>query len=109
MSSPPWAASMTTTKRGADGGAGAGADGGAGGVSWARPNGPRQTKTAATSTAWDCRLLQCINGEPAEQLRIKIGGLLRHDFAGERDFPHHVDVHGLCEEGHVGASALNLV
>src|SRR5580693_7884663 len=43
-----------------------------------------------------------ISSEPAEQLGIEVGGLLRHYLTGKGDIAHLFEVHRIHEECHIG-------
>src|SRR5262245_339558 len=47
-----------------------------------------------------------MHGDAAEELRIKIGGLLRHDFSRGGNFHDLVDSAGIQEEGDLGAAGV---
>ena len=48
-----------------------------------------------------CSLLQRVGYKPAEELRVKVGGLLRHHFAAKRDIAHLLHAHRVHDERHV--------
>src|SRR6185436_2656736 len=95
VSSPPWAASRTTTNLGA--GAGIGCCAAA-----VFPAVNARTNTAIAS------LLQCIDGQAAEELREEVGGLLRHDRTGKCHFSQLLHGDGVGEKGYIGFSAAHL-
>ena len=51
--------------------------------------------------------LDAVHGDAAEELGVEVGGFLRHDFVGGGDLYHFFDVHGIQEEGDLGAAGIN--
>src|SRR5206468_7025288 len=55
------------------------------------------------------RLFQRIDSEPTQQLRIKIGGLLRKNVARESDVTDMLRSRGIHEEGYISLTAADHV
>src|SRR6266851_4268341 len=51
--------------------------------------------------------VESVHRDPAHQLRIKIGGLLWHDFAGSRDLHHLLDVARIQQKRNLRAPAVH--
>src|SRR5690242_16142716 len=66
-----------------------------------------QTKTARANVAF-VQLLQRINSETAQQLRIEVGRFLRQYATGERDIADLIHAHRVHEEGEVGFATMDL-
>src|SRR5690348_12868388 len=54
-------------------------------------------------------LVECVDRQAAEQLGIEIGGLLRHNVAGQRNVTKLIQRDGLDQEGNVGLTRLHLL
>src|SRR6266568_3068259 len=93
-SSPPWAASSTTTNFEI------------GGACCAAAN--ELAPSAATKTR-NAHLLQCINGEAAQQFWEEVRGFLRHHRACECNLPQLLHGYGIGEEAEVSLAAAHLV
>src|ERR1700676_5344771 len=113
VSSPPCAASITTTNLAA-GAAGTCGAAGAGGDCCAharvKHSDIANRTAAAPATIPRVRpLVQCIDREAAQQFGIKICGLLRHHVSSERDFLQLIERDGVGKEGDVCLATAHLV
>src|SRR5271163_2657684 len=68
------------------------------------PRNPPSTGNRELGTENWSLLVQRINREAAQQLGVKIGGLLGHDFSSQRDFAHLIEAGRIHQERHLHLS-----